>query len=187
MMRKIKTRGRGARKAAIAGVGVLAAGTLGAAVAPSASAAAGPQTASATCRTADLSAQLKPGSPGAGQRYATIVLTNTSGHGCTVLGYGGMALLGAPGEGVPTDLRRVATPAPAPVPLGPGESARSALHWTVVPADDETPGPCQPTATAVVITPPDQTTSALQPWKFGELCQHGLIWQHAYVDGSAAF
>jgi hypothetical protein len=94
---------------------------------------AGAAPATARCGTADLSAQLKPGSPGAGQRYATVVLTNTSGHSCTVRGYGGLALLGAPGQGVPTDLRRVPSPAPQTVSLAPGGSARSLLPWTSGP------------------------------------------------------
>ncbi len=184
MIRKIEFSKRALRTAAVTGAGVLAAATLGAALAPAASAA--PTAASATCRTADLGVQLKPGSPGAGQRFATVVLTNTSAHACTVQGYGGLALLGAPGQGVPTDLRRVTTPAPAPVRLQPGQSARSGLQWTVVPADDEPGTACEPTATTVVVTPPDQDTAALRPWSFGPVCQHGQIHQNAYVPGSAA-
>jgi len=44
-----------------------------------------------------------------------------------------------------------------------------------------------PTATGVVVTPPDQTTALLRPWSFGPVCQHGLIQQNAYVAGSAPF
>lgn len=141
----------------------------------------------ASCRTADLSIRLEPGSPGAGQRYATVVLTNSSSRTCTVHGYGGVALLGAPGQGVPTDLRRVADPAPQTVSLAGGASARSLLHWGVVPADDEPGTECEPTATTVVVTPPDQTSAALLPWTFGPVCQHGRIQQNAYVPGSDAF
>ena len=165
----------------VVGAGIAAAGPAGAALSPAASASP------AQCSTANLSAQLKAGSPGAGQRFATIVLTNTSGSTCTVHGYGGMALLGAPAQGVPTDLRRVASPAPGTVTLPPGGSARSLLHWTVVPGTGESGTACQPTATAVVVTPPNQTTAALRPWTFGMVCQHGLIQQNAYVAGSAAF
>ena len=116
-----------------------------------------------------------------------MVLTNTSGHACTVHGYGGLALLGAPRQGVPTDLRRVASPAPGTVTLAPGASARSLLHWAVVPAVDENAFTCEPTAVTVVVTPPNQTTAALRPWTFGPVCQHGRIDQNAYVAGSAAF
>jgi hypothetical protein len=141
----------------------------------------------ASCRTADLSVRLEPGSPGAGQRYATVVLTNAGAGTCTIRGYGGLALLGAPGQGVPTDVRRVADPPPQTVSLAAGSSARSLLHWTVVPADDEPGAACEPTATAVAVTPPDQTSAALLPWTSGPVCQHGLIAQNAYVPGSAAF
>src|SRR5690349_11892916 len=83
------------------GVGALAVALI-AAVAPPASGATG---AAARCSTADLAVRLRAGSPAAGQRYATVVLTDTGGRTCTVGGYGGLALLGAPGQGVPTDLR----------------------------------------------------------------------------------
>ena len=163
--------------------GALALG-LGGFALPSASGATG---AAVQCSTVDLAAHLLAGSPGAGQRYATIVLTNTSGRTCTVGGYGGMALLGAPGQGVPTDLHRNASPAPSTVSLAPGGSARSLLHWTVTPASDEPGTACEPTAVTAVVTPPNQTTAALRPWTFGMVCQHGRIDQNAYVAGSAAF
>ena len=81
----------------------------------------------------------------------------------------------------------VATPRPATVTLRPGASARSLLHWTVVPAGNEPGAACEPTAVTVVVPPPNQTTAALRPWRLGPVCQHGLIQQNAYVAGSAAF
>jgi hypothetical protein len=171
------------RRAVLAGAVTLGLATLGMASVP----ASGATTASAQCSTGDLSAQLKPGSPGAGQRYATVVLTNTSGATCTVGGYGGVGLLGAPRQGVPTDLRRVASPSPTTLSVSPGGSVRSLLHWTVIAASDEPGGPCEPTPPTVVLTPPNQTTALLRPWTFGPVCAHGLIWQNAYVAGSAAF
>jgi hypothetical protein len=164
-------------------VTALALGVVGFAVAP----ASGATGATPQCSTPDLAAQLKGGGAAAGQRYATIVLTNTSGRTCTVHGYGGMALLGAPGQGVPTDLRRNASPAPTTVTVVPGGSARSLLHWAVVPATNENQMVCEPTAVTTVVTPPNQTTAALRPWTFGPVCQHGQIFQNAYVPGSAAF
>jgi hypothetical protein len=175
--------GMKARAIGLVGAAALGIGLLSAAAAP----AAGASSTTAECSTATLTARLLPGSPGAGQRYATVVLTNTGGRTCSVTGYGGLALLGAPGQGVPTDLRRVASPAPQTVTLAPGVSARSLLHWTVVPAVDENGAACEPTATGVVVTPPDQTSALLRPWSFGAVCQHGLIQQNAYVAGSTAF
>ncbi len=69
----------------------------------------------------------------------------------------------------------------------PGASARSLLHWGVVPVDDERGTECEPVATAVVVTPPDQTSAALLPWTSGPVCEHGLIRQNAYVPGSDPF
>src|SRR3954451_23083213 len=171
------------RRAVLAGVLVLGLGTLGLAVVPT----AGAVDSVAQCSTADLSAQLKAGSPGAGQRYATVVLTNTSTHSCTLRGYGGVGPLGAPGQGVPTDLRRIASPSPTTLTVSPGGSVRSALHWTVIPAADEPGADCQPTAVTVVVSPPDQRKALLRTWEFGPVSQHGLIDQTAYVAGSAPF
>jgi hypothetical protein len=168
-------------------VGLIGAAVLGLGLVTAAAAPAGASSTTPECSTAELSAKLLPGSPGAGQRYATVVLTNAGGRTCSVTGYGGLALLGAPGQGVPTDLRRVPTPAPHTVVLAPGASARSLLHWGAFPAGDESGAACEPTATGVVVTPPDQTTALLRPWSFGPVCQHGLIQQNAYVAGSAAF
>ena len=173
----------GRRPVIVAAVGALTLGAAGFAPAPASGATGAP----VQCATADLAAQLKAGSPGAGQRYATIVLTNTGGRTCYVQGYGGMALLGSPGQGVPTDLRRNASPTAGTVTLAPGASARSLLHWTVVPASNEPGAACEPTALTSVVTPPNQTTAALRPWTFGVVCQHGRIDQNAYVPGSAAF
>src|SRR4051794_16258260 len=91
--------GRRTRQLVIGAV-LLGLGALTALAVPAAASAATPS----ECTTAQLAAQLKPGSPGAGQRYATVVLTNRSATTCTERGYGGLALLGAPGQGVPTDL-----------------------------------------------------------------------------------
>jgi hypothetical protein len=171
----------------VGAIGLVAAATLGAGLVSAAAApTAGASSTTPECGTAELSARLLPGSPGAGQRYATVVLTKASAHTCTVTGYGGLALLGAPAQGVPTDLIRVPSPAPSTVTLAPGSSARSLLHWTVVPAANEG-SVCEPTAVTVVVTPPDETTSLLRPWSLGVVCQHGRIDQNAYVAGSAAF
>ena len=50
------------------------------------------------CHTSELSASLPAGNPGAGPRYATLSLTNTSARTCTVFGYGGLQPLDADKE-----------------------------------------------------------------------------------------
>ncbi len=54
-----------------------------------------------------LSAHVTLGSPGAGQRYAFLVLTNIAGVTCQVLGYPGMRLANAAGP-IVTRVSRVA-------------------------------------------------------------------------------
>jgi hypothetical protein len=137
-----------------------------------------------------LGAQFKQGNPGAGQRYAWIVLTNTSTSVCEIFGYGGIALQGKPGTDVPTDLVRSPAFPPAPVLLKHGQSVASLLHWSVVPGVGEPAAPgtndCEPTAVNALVTPPDEYTSITLPWSFGPVCQHGHIEQRAYVAGNGS-
>lgn len=134
------------------------------------------------CHTADLSASLVPGSPGAGQRYATIVLTNTSSATCNVYGYGGVGLVDASGAPLPTQQVRVSPPGPTLVTLQPHQSARSQLHWSAVPGAGDSPsGQCQPTPAALRIIPPDETTHLSVPWNQGPVCEQGTIHQQAYT------
>ena len=58
------------------------------------------------CHTSELSASLSSGEPGAGQRYATLSLTNTSARTCTVFGYGGLHALDAAKQQLPITLTR---------------------------------------------------------------------------------
>ncbi len=141
--------------------------------------------ASARCTVKELSARLVPGSPGAGQRYADIVLTNRSSRACAVRGFGGMQLLAADGADVPTRLNRDPQPAPQEVLLPPGKSAASLLHWTVIPSADEPQmGPCEPAAARAEVTPPDETHSIVVKWDMGVVCGHGEIEQRAYVSAT---
>lgn len=156
--------------------GIAAAGTANAAPAPAAA---------PVCATASLSAVVKAGAPGAGNRYATLVLTNTSRAGCVIRGYGGLALLGAPRQGVPTDVVRTGAHAVHDIHLAPGASARSLLQWTIVPTSTEPRN--EPTAPTVAITPPRQHSALLVPWGQGPVNDHGHITQRPYTAGSAAF
>lgn len=146
--------------------------------ASSSAAPAGPR----TCRSSQLTARLEPGSPGAGQRYATIVLTNHGAATCLLYGYGGMQLLDAARHPLPTKMHRVALPAPRRIEFRPGASASSQLHWTVVPGTGDSTGPaCQPAPAFAEITPPDQRDFLVVAWSMGSVCQRGSIDQAAYV------
>jgi hypothetical protein len=128
------------------------------------------------CHTADLAATLRRGSPGAGQRYATLVLRNRSAHRCTVFGYVGAQLVGVSGRPLPTRIVRDRTRVPRRVTLAPGRRATALLHWAAIPGPGEPQrAPCEPTPRAIRITPPDETTQLTLRWRFGVVCERGRI------------
>lgn len=135
------------------------------------------------CDVNDVRARIVTGNPGAGQRYAAIVLTNSGSTPCTVYGYGGMQLENSAGK-VPTNLERTA-PSPKTVTLIPNGSASSLVHWTVIPSGSESStGACEPTATTALVTPPDETHTLKVAWNLGPVCGKGTIQQDPYVPGT---
>jgi hypothetical protein len=127
------------------------------------------------CRVSDLSARLVPGSPGAGQRYATLELTNRSRHTCHTYGYVGMLLLSSHGRALATDVVRDHTTRPHRVVLAPGHWASARLHWTVVQGVGDGSGPCVTPPRRVEITPPDEFSHLIIGWSGGVVCQRGRI------------
>jgi Protein of unknown function (DUF4232) len=126
------------------------------------------------CHTSMLSAHVTLGSPGAGQRYAFLVLTNASGVTCQVFGYPGMQLANASSQPIVTAVVRVAA-TPQVVTLAPGQPAYTLLHWTVVPATNETGASCEAVPSVLLVTPPDETATLRASWPGGSVCQHGMI------------
>ncbi|HEU5030070.1 MAG TPA: DUF4232 domain-containing protein [Spirillospora sp.] len=126
------------------------------------------------CTTSDLHASAySNGDPGAGQRYGTLQLTNNSGTSCTTGGWSGLGLANANGA-LPTRVVREGTARTITIPAG--ASAYEQLHWGVVPGDgDDQSGQCQPTARALHIIPPNQTTYLSVNWIGGPVCQQGQI------------
>jgi hypothetical protein len=152
---------------------------------PPASTSAGETTAAlpARCTTSELSGELVEGSPGAGQRYAELVLTNTGGRTCVIFGYGGAQLVAADGTDLPTDLVRDQSTPPATVTLKPGGVAQSLLHWSVVTGTGDNPGAqCQPDPATLAVIPPDETTALDVAWTLGPVCEQGHLDQQPYVD-----
>ena len=134
------------------------------------------------CHTSELAGSLVPGSPGAGQRYATLVLRNTGDVACTIHGYGGVGLVDGDGAALPTHQVRRSDPAPTTVTLQPGDTASSELHWGAVPGPgDSSSGDCQPTPAALRVIPPDETDPLSVPWTQGPVCVGGTIEQTAYA------
>jgi hypothetical protein len=118
------------------------------------------------CHTSELAASFKAGDPGAGQRYATLQLTNQSRRTCTVFGYGGLQPLDAARKQLPITLVRDPGHAPTLVRLPPGASVGRTIHWTVVPSGSQT---CPIPAYASII-PPDETDPLVVRWSLGEIC-----------------
>jgi hypothetical protein len=136
------------------------------------------------CHTSELTGRLVPGSPGAGQRYATLTLTDTGGQTCTIDGYGGLGLAGSDGGALPTRQVRVPSPAPTLVTLHAGQAVSAQLHWSAVAGTGDTaPGACQPTPATLRVIPPDETDALSVPWGLGPVCEQGSIDQTAYRAG----
>ena len=128
------------------------------------------------CHTAGLSASLAAGSPGAGQRYATLSLRNRGSRACHVFGYAGLQLLDAQRHPLPTSVVRDHATAPRSRTLRPGARTRALLHWTVVPsAAEPQTGACEPTPRYVEVTPPDEVKHLVIPWRLGPVCGAGRI------------
>ncbi|KAA5837358.1 DUF4232 domain-containing protein [Saccharopolyspora hirsuta] len=133
------------------------------------------------CHTSMLTGSLQNPEAGAGQRYAELTLTNSSGETCTLYGYGGLQLVDASGRALPTDAKRTPNPGPSLIRLAPGESASATLHWTAVPHEGEpTDGPCAPTAARLEVIPPDETDPLSVTWNSGPVCGFGSIDGTAY-------
>jgi len=134
------------------------------------------------CHTAGLTGALTSPEAGAGQRYSTLTLTNTGSAACTVHGYGGLGLVDASGQALPTAQVRVPAPAPTTITLPPGGRATAQLHWSAIPGTgDAAPGACQPTAAVLRVIPPDETQALSVPWSGGPVCEQGRIEQKAYT------
>jgi hypothetical protein len=119
------------------------------------------------CHTGEFTAAFGPEDAGAGNRNASVVLTNRGGRTCTVFGYGGLQPLDAAGKPITTlKLTRVNPPAPALLRVAPGGKVYKGIHWTVIPSTGQT---CSSPASAQV-TPPDETDHITLKWPFGTVC-----------------
>ncbi len=144
----------------------------------------GTPAAGSRCGTADLTGSLRQLDAAAGNRYATLVLTNTSQRTCTLFGYGGIQLAAADRRPVVTMQVRDHTRPPATVRLQPGATASSLLHWGAVPSGSEpVMGACEATPALLLVIPPDEHDQLSVRWTFGPVCQRGKIDQRAYVAG----
>ncbi|GAB3149805.1 hypothetical protein GCM10027258_46880 [Amycolatopsis stemonae] len=130
------------------------------------------------CTSAQVDTTLVAGSPGAGQRYASVEFTAKPGESCTLQGALPVALAGAPGVTVTPD--PAAADAPS-VTVAEGAPASMLLHWTGIEGPENQVRPASVTVTAPQTTTPRGDTSdpaITLPWNQGPLDDaaeaHGL-------------
>lgn len=128
------------------------------------------------CATDALSASLSPLNAAAGQRYAALVLTNTSDTACRTQGWPGLSLETGDGDAIPTTTVRDDSREPSQLTIEPGASAWAQLHWTVVAGDDDpADGTCGPDPSTLEVIPPDQESATPADWELGQVCGAGRI------------
>ncbi|GLX07753.1 hypothetical protein Misp03_46790 [Microbispora sp. NBRC 16548] len=132
------------------------------------------------CRTTGLRARVGRQDPAAGNRYAPLVLTNTSGKTCWVYGFVGLVLIDGRGDVLRTRTRRESV-TPHRVTLRPGASAHARLHWTVVPSGHETR--C-PSSARLMIIPPDEVAHLEVPFT-ATVCDDGRIDARPMAPGAS--
>ncbi|KAB8176319.1 DUF4232 domain-containing protein [Microbispora catharanthi] len=137
-------------------------------------------TAPERCRTTGLRARVGRQDPAAGNRYAPLVLTNTSGKTCWVYGFVGLVLIDGRGDVLRTRTRRESV-TPHRVTLRPGASAHARLHWTVVPSGHETR--C-PSSARLMIIPPDEVAHLEVPFT-ATVCDDGRIDARPMAPGAS--
>ncbi|GAA0409543.1 hypothetical protein GCM10009530_72450 [Microbispora corallina] len=126
--------------------------------------------AAARCRTTGLKARVGRVDAGAGQRYAPLVLTNTSSKTCWVYGFVGLIMIDGHGDALRTRTRRESV-RPHRVTLRPGASAHARLHWTEIPTGSETRCPA---SARLMVIPPDEVAHLEIPFT-ARPCDDGRI------------
>lgn len=132
------------------------------------SAASAPASGTSRCHTSELRAKVGPNDPGAGQENFALVVTNRSGHTCTVRGYPGLAFVNGKGQQVSVDPDRTGG-TKTTVRLTPGKSAWAALSFS----NPAMTGVTTVTPAGVEITPPDETASLHLAWPGGPVTNTG--------------
>jgi hypothetical protein len=139
----------------------------------------------ARCHTAQLAGRVRMLDAAAGNRYAALVLTNTSSGTCRTYGFVGLRLTGPNGTKPPTTVVRETQPSPHGITLRPGQSAWTRMHWTVASGTGEpAAGLCEPEPTRLLVIPPDERTQLAASWPSGSVCEHGKIFVTALSLGT---
>ncbi|WP_327294742.1 DUF4232 domain-containing protein [Streptomyces sp. NBC_01197] len=123
---------------------------------------------STRCHTSELGLSIGDDHPGAGQENFALVLTNKSGHTCTVSGFPGLAFVDGGGHQVSVDPERTGSSGGA-VKVAPGASAWAPLSFT----NPEVSGSGKVTPPTVRVTPPDEKVALIVPWNGGPVPADG--------------
>lgn len=137
--------------------------------------------ASAACSSSELSGTFDgiEGSAGAGQISYRLTLTNSGTTACFVQGIPQVQLLGTTGSALPTSTSAEppVVPSPPKISLQPNASATADARFSpdVNGTGDNSPGPCQPTATVLRVTAPGGGTidAPIQPPT--PVCERGSL------------
>ncbi|WP_371534975.1 DUF4232 domain-containing protein [Streptomyces sp. NBC_01023] len=123
---------------------------------------------STRCHTSELGLSIGDDHPGAGQENFALVLTNKSGHTCTVSGFPGLAFVDNGGGQVSVDPARTGSSG-GPVKVAPGASAWAPLSFS----NPDVSGSGKVTPPTVRVTPPDEQVALIVPWNGGPVPTDG--------------
>ncbi len=124
------------------------------------------------CHTSDLSAGFFGGQGHAGSWSMGLRLTNISTHTCHFYGFPGLLLIDDTGRPLATTVSWIGPK--ATVTVAPGDSGYADLTGYNAQAVGEVGAPCDPPATALLITPPDETTQLRVDGPI-RACGHGML------------
>lgn len=120
----------------------------------------------ARCTTANLSAVLGPASPGAGNLYQPLTLTNKGTSPCVMEGFPGVSVLDGAGTQIGPSATNATTTPPTAVTLAPGAQASTVLHTLNGPLNGQA---CLAKSTSIRVYPPNDYTAIVVPGTF-EIC-----------------
>jgi hypothetical protein len=133
------------------------------------------------CQPTDLRVALGASTPGSGNSYLKVDLTNASSATCTMDGFPGVNLVGTVNgkKGYQWPLERSTQTPPSLVTLAPGAVAHftmSYLAWDSGTAGEEI------NVDEIIITPPDDTTQTNVTWKQGILLQDSATHPGTWIE-----
>lgn len=135
------------------------------------------------CHPQGLKLEVTGYNSGAGQRFASLVFTNSTKKPCRMSGWPTLRL-GTASEGFDTTV--VKQGSASVVTVAAGGKAHTELRWSAVAASDESGSQCQPTPVFLQVFAPDEKEPGVAQWKGGPVCQHNRLETSAVKSGAGA-